>query len=105
MGDNGTLSKCGDSYYPADNVQDDIEKVLISRFSNELNEALIEPYSKARLNETDPKPVIDSYIDDYARKVISLCEEWAVRHSSLEDVKNQFIKSLDTRYKKYYDCR
>ena len=99
MADNGTLSKSGDCYYPADNVQDDIEKVLISRFSNVLNEALIEPYSKARLNDTDPKPVIDSYIEDYALEVISLCEEWVVRHSSLDEVKNQLFMNLNSRYK------
>ena len=99
MANNDTLSKSGDSYYPVDNVQDDIEKVLISRFSNVLNEALIEPYSKARLNDTDPKPVIDSYIEDYALEVISLCEEWVVRHSSLDEVKNQLFMNLNSRYK------
>lgn len=98
MANNGTLTKGEDGYYPSGNIQDDIEQVLISRFLDEINDALLEPYLKARLMGTSTESLIESYLNDYVCEIISLCKKWSINYSSFESIKNQLKTKLSPRF-------
>ena len=99
MANNGTLTKGTEGYYPSDIVQDDIEQVLISRFSDEINDALFEPFSRAKLNGVATESLIDSYLIDYTNQIVSLIKGWGIKASSFEGIKNQMKNKLSPRYK------
>lgn len=96
---NKTLDYVDGEFYIAEGIKSqEIGEALIRRFSEKLNDALHESYSKAILHEANTEKIISEWVNDFADIVIDLCATFDIQFSK-ETIENKLRQNLDARYK------
>jgi len=98
MAANKTLVSANGNYFIAEGIdKSEVKKALIERYGTCMNEAIQEPYYKAKNHNVDTQSIVSSYLNKFAQQVVSDCSMMGI-DSSVEGVITRLKVQLADSY-------